>query len=323
TGVTATLSSTTPGVSFPTAGPFPYSNIAAAGGVATNATPYIFTLGPAYTCGTPVDFVLTVNYTDPSVRSQQIRFTVDLATTIVVPTTTVDATTPPANAAYTTSMGTQTSRVSRSGEGSSCNLAKAYPGTIAGVSPRFDGYTFTATSTGCVTVSVTGASANPVFAVAYLGAFVPASIATNYLADLGLSPANGQTLSFAFKVNAGQQFTVIVSEVGAATTPAYILSVSGQPCTTCNFIATAAGVSISGRVTSASGVSVSNAVVMLSDQAGETRVTRTNAFGYFRIDNVQTGRAYTATVTARRNIFAPQLFQLNDELASLNFVASQ
>lgn len=322
TGVTATLSSTTPGVTVPTAGPFPYSNIASAGGVASNATPYIFFLGPAYTCGTPVDFVLTVNYTDPAVRSQQIRFTVDLAKTVSVPTTTVDATTPPANAAYTTSLGTQTSRVFRSGEGSSCNLTKAFPGTITGVSPRFDGYTFTATSTGCATVSITGASVNPVFAVAYLGAFVPASIATNYLGDIGLSPGNGQTLSFAFKVNVGQQFTVIVSEVGAATTPAYTLSVSGQPCSTCNFSPTAANVSVSGRVRSASGGSVSNAVVTLSDQSGGTHLARTNAFGYFRIDDVEAGRAYTATVTARRYTFAPQFFQLNDELTSLNFVAS-
>jgi hypothetical protein len=65
----------------------------------------------------------------------------------------------------------------------------------------------------CVTVSTTTACTGTqfIFVGAYLGSFIPGSICTNWIADAGLSP--DPTQAFAFLVNAGATFVVVVSEV--------------------------------------------------------------------------------------------------------------
>jgi uncharacterized repeat protein (TIGR01451 family) len=152
----------------------------------------------------------------------------------------MDATPPPSSPAYVASTGTQTNRVTRDGRASTCSLSKPTAGVTAAASPRFDAYSFTATSSGCNVVTLTGGpnvgGGTQTFAVVYSGSFDPASVTTNYLADMGSSPAFGAVNSFSFDAVAGQTYVAVVSEVpGAGASPPYTLTVTGPSLTTCDF----------------------------------------------------------------------------------------
>jgi len=81
--------------------------------------------------------------------------------------------------------------------------------------PHYDQYTFTNTSGSaeCVVVTLDSRSCGGpgVFGSAYLNSFDPNNLATNYLADLGVS---GPTASFSFGVPAGATYVVVVQEIG-------------------------------------------------------------------------------------------------------------
>jgi hypothetical protein len=93
---------------------------------------------------------------------------------------------------------------------------------------------------------------------------------------------------------------------------------------------TAANVSISGRVIN--GVrGISRAVVLLTDDNGNVRRATTNPFGYFRFDEVESGRIYVVSVASKTHSFSPQtitaeenisdlVFQPNPLLKPLNFI---
>jgi hypothetical protein len=86
--------------------------------------------------------------------------------------------------------------------------------------------------------------------------------------------------------------------------------------------AAAAFVSVGGRVTTAAGIGVSNALVSLVDGgSGGRRTAITNPFGYYRFDNVANGATYTVAVISRRYTFTPQTVQVNDNLTNVDFVA--
>ena len=103
-----------------------------------------------------------------------------------------------------------------------------------GLGHHVDSYSYTNSSatSQCITVQLSSActASNDVFSVAYLGAYNPASVQGNYLADIGMSPGqNGGTAGYSFNVPAGQSFTVTVYEVTAnAGCGAYTLTVSGE-----------------------------------------------------------------------------------------------
>jgi len=84
---------------------------------------------------------------------------------------------------------------------------------------------------------------------------------------------------------------------------------------------TAANVSVSGRVLSAFGNAVSGARVIVTDQNGESRAAITNAFGYFRFDDVRSGETYVFTLTHKRYQFMQQVVTIADEVTDLNFTA--
>ena len=84
---------------------------------------------------------------------------------------------------------------------------------------------------------------------------------------------------------------------------------------------TAASVSISGRIMDGSGNGVSNAVVSFVDQEGETRTARSNGFGHYSFDGVESGHTYFFGVVSKRYTFQPRSVTINDELTGLNFVA--
>ncbi len=86
---------------------------------------------------------------------------------------------------------------------------------------------------------------------------------------------------------------------------------------------TAAGATVSGIVQNSAGRGISGAVISLTASQGGVRTVRTNPFGYFRFDDVQTGTTYVANVTAKNYSFAPQVLSLSNDATGLRFVATR
>jgi hypothetical protein len=210
TGVTATLTTSTPGVTIQLPNTSLYPNLPV-GGSALNSSPFRFTLPSNAPCPLLVNFTLTVNYTGgPSPKV--LNFSIQTGRQFTV-SSTLDATAPSLPAGFSSAItGTQTGRLNRFAPASSCGVNKPNPGVFDAVAGRrFDAYTFTACSDSCVTVNTTNTvNSIGLFTVVYNGAFNPDSVATNYLADPGSS---GPGVPFSFNVVSGQTYTIVVSEV--------------------------------------------------------------------------------------------------------------
>lgn len=127
----------------------------------------------------------------------------------------------------------QTGRVFRDGAPDACGVVDDTCAVQFATGARgYDIYTYMAQQNTCITVSLnamTCLGANFLYSVAYIGAFNPAAICTNYVASSGDSP--NPLLSYSFEVNAGQMFSVVVHEVnpGAYCTQ-YQISITGDVC---------------------------------------------------------------------------------------------
>jgi len=89
---------------------------------------------------------------------------------------------------------------------------------------------------------------------------------------------------------------------------------------------TAAGVSISGRVTTASGAGIRNArVVVAGNTLNEPLVVTTGSFGYFSVDGLTAGETYVVTVNSQRYTFSvpSRVYNLVDNITDADFVADQ
>ncbi len=86
---------------------------------------------------------------------------------------------------------------------------------------------------------------------------------------------------------------------------------------------TAAPVELSGRVMSGTGRGISGAQVTIRDAAGNSRLARTGAFGYFRFAEMRAGETYIIAVKARRYRFAEQAISLTGDLTGLIFIAQE
>jgi hypothetical protein len=88
-------------------------------------------------------------------------------------------------------------------------------------------------------------------------------------------------------------------------------------------VLTAANVSLSGRVTTATGQGITRARLIISDAQGNPRIAITNAFGYYRFDDLPAGQGYILSVSAKSYSFASpsQLVNLSDNLSGANFVS--
>lgn len=84
---------------------------------------------------------------------------------------------------------------------------------------------------------------------------------------------------------------------------------------------TAAGVAVSGRVSTADGRGLRNAVVYLTKANGETISTRTTTFGYYRFDGLEAGQTVIVGVSSKRYQFAPQVIDLTESLTNVDFTA--
>jgi len=85
---------------------------------------------------------------------------------------------------------------------------------------------------------------------------------------------------------------------------------------------TAANANIGGRVLRVDGRGVGNAQVELSDQSGNVRRVRTNAFGYYSFTDIAAGETYIISVRHKQHEFAPQVIFAGENLSDVNFIAS-
>jgi hypothetical protein len=229
TGVSATLTTSTPGVTVTLPGTSAYPNIPM-GGTGVNATPFRFTLASNAPCPLTVNFTLTITHTGGGPSVITIPVLTGPQTTI---TTTLDTTAPVAPTGVSVASSTQLGRITRNGVTSSCIAPKPFPGfqTLVG-SRRFDSYAFNTCAEntgGCATVSMSGTGAINMFSVAYSPAFTPNDVSVNYGADPGFSSDLAIPYSFSVPSGIGQQAAVVVHEVdpGGAVGTTYSLTVSG------------------------------------------------------------------------------------------------
>ena len=245
-GVTATLSSATPGVFINLPNTVSFADLPARTGAAVNATPLTFSLSTISTCNLVAILTLTVNYAGgPSPKV----FTVEVPTgpPPISIATTLDATAPAPGPNFTTATGLQSPRLNRDGLTSFCASPKSFPGVFSTGTRRYDAYTF-ATCPGqgaptCITVTLTNACTggnSALFAAAFLDSFDPNNLVTNYLADAGFSNTTGEAQSFSFRVPSGRSFVIVVNEVNsdAGLGCKYNLTVSGlcQSCAGANLV---------------------------------------------------------------------------------------
>jgi len=89
---------------------------------------------------------------------------------------------------------------------------------------------------------------------------------------------------------------------------------------------TAASVSVGGRVLTAQGSGIRNAVITLTGGSlTQPITTRTSSFGYYRFDEIPAGATYILTVGSKRFSFTnpSMIISLSDEINEANFVAEQ
>jgi hypothetical protein len=221
TGISAVLSTSTPGVVVDQAlSTYPNLAINASGG---NQTPYAAHTTPSFVCGTPIAFTLTENSALGGSRVFQFRF----------PTCSGGASQAFSGTLTNTDNSSPQGRLGRNAISSVCGTAKACPGPITPIVPRFyDTFPFfnPAAVPVCLTVTLNQSAcgapgAGVLVAGAYLDSFDPNNLCTNYLGDAGGSPDVG---SFSVNVPGGHTLIVAVQQVGAAfCTAGYSGTVSG------------------------------------------------------------------------------------------------
>jgi len=87
--------------------------------------------------------------------------------------------------------------------------------------------------------------------------------------------------------------------------------------------ATAAGVEISGRVTTPDGRGLRNATVSMVDSQGVVRTATTSSFGYYSFDGIEAGSSIVMSVESRRYRFAPRIIQVIDTLTQVDFICQE
>lgn len=80
---------------------------------------------------------------------------------------------------------------------------------------------------------------------------------------------------------------------------------------------TASSTSVRGRVLSSDGRAINRAVVSLINQNGQTQTSVTNAFGYYKFEDVGIGQTYTLNVRKKGVMFTPQVLAITEEISDL------
>lgn len=131
-------------------------------------------------------------------------------------------------------------------------------------------------------------------------------------------PVNGKiNVNFLFGIQAGTLRPSFAPQAPLA------FNINTEVLTRMPVAPTAASVTVSGRVVSSNGRGIANAVITMTDSAGEVHSARTNSFGYYKLEDIEVGESYIFSVKARRYHFASQVVQVIDELVNLDFTASE
>lgn len=138
--------------------------------------------------------------------------------------------------------------------------------------------------------------------------------------DTGLNgnavdPSNGNT-TLAFDQR-GTPFARIVDGDGNGTAIVDIGAFEVQ------MAPTAAPVSVSGRVMTASGRGIGKVRLTLTDSSGNVRIATTSAFGYYRFEDVRAGETYILSAAAKRYAFSQQtrVLNVNQVTDAVDFIA--
>jgi carboxypeptidase family protein len=86
---------------------------------------------------------------------------------------------------------------------------------------------------------------------------------------------------------------------------------------------TAAGVSVSGRVSTSNGRALRNAEVILIEPNGTIRRTRTGSLGFFEFTDVAGGQAVIVEVRSSRHSFSSRVVSLADNASGVDFIDGQ
>lgn len=178
---------------------------------------------------------------------------------------------------------------------------------------------------GSGTASCSGSSVLTNLNVNVLGANVPVTItgSPNQVVVIPVFGLGSVTLTINERISSGPaNLTVNALRVDLALTglaASRVVVSSAHSDIVCGLPVTAAPVSVSGRVYGTNGRGISNAVVSLTGNNGETRSSRTNLFGFYSFSNLAAGKSYIARVTSKSGQYAPRLLNVTQDLAGLDF----
>ena len=145
------------------------------------------------------------------------------------------------------------------------------------------------------------------------------------LADYGGQTPTHKLLEGSFAIDKGFDFGATTDQRGAPRTydnPSVTNAPGGSGTEIGAFelqIPTSSSVSVSGRVLDETGRGISRATVLMTDQNGATRATRTNNFGQYSFTGVAVGEAYIFNVFTKRYQFDPVVRTISEDLFDLDF----
>jgi hypothetical protein len=219
TGISATLTTSTPGVTV-TQGSSSYPDMPI-DVIGTNSTPFQVETSSSFACGTEIEFELNLTFPNGSKTIP-----------VIVPTCTggPNQTIPPST--LTTSDLTQADRLGRDGQPSGCS-GKACPGGGFPGTKFYKTYNFTNESgaDACFTVTINAAlgGEGDIESAAYVNSYNPADLCQNYLGDTGVTGLGTSVpnASYSFIVPAHSDFVVVVNTTGTTTSSEFSGTVSG------------------------------------------------------------------------------------------------
>jgi hypothetical protein len=206
TGISSTLTTTTPGVTV-VQGNSNYPNMVI-DQLGTNFTPFKIQTSANFPCGTNIDFDMELTFPN---GGKTVSFS--------VPTCTGGADQTFGPDVLDATDATQADRLGRDGQPSTCS-GKSCPGGGFAGTKRYQTYTFrnNSVSAACFTVTIDAAlgGAGDIESAAYLGSYDPTNLCLNYLGDSGIVGL-GTTIpnvSYSFVVPGQSDFVVVVNTTG-------------------------------------------------------------------------------------------------------------
>jgi hypothetical protein len=213
TGISAVITSSTPGITVRQQPASVYSNLPTSATGAANVS-FHFTVASNFPCPQSASFTLNVN---SNAGPQVFTFDLPIGPPGYQFNETLDLTAPTPQLGVSTVTGIQTQRLVRSGVPTACGTPPPPP-TLFGENPpentnrRFDAYIFNTCATSipsCVTVTLD--SSNELFTAAYAPTFNSSAVMQNYKGDAG---ASGGKRSYSFNIPGGSQgFAIDVHQV--------------------------------------------------------------------------------------------------------------